>query len=622
VRASRITLGFFFVCFVVLAAFYVPRLANPLWSDAEFTGWVSPIAHRMVAGQHIYRDFTLPIPPGSFLLLAAVQRLLHRFLLLDELWVCAISHMAMVAIAYAMVRPFGTARTAVLAAVASMPLLVATPKEIAYDQTAQVVAWATLALLARALCCEEPPRRHAWLRGAGFAAAFTNAVKSSTGVGAVLGALLAMAAVTLVLWRRGGRQAARSTLREWTALLSGMALGAMATALVVALAGGSLAEFWQVVFVDGPDLKGGRPRMVLNLISYAVFQSSAHFSFASAAIVSYLVVRLVGRADGLLVPAEPFDETALERGKAGVRFAVAVSAFVACVFAIAIGLLASDRPTTPFVLRAAAGFGMVPPMVGLVFLAAMLVGNLRAAGGAFDRRLAFGATALAAGSVSLLHNLSHPQHRPFYDNNPIVPLAIFAALVATEQAHAPVLRLLAFGLTVMTLFGDKFQRYLDARHPVADRGFWLGLKVSESGKIVEQAARRVRELAGRNGTVFVLPEDPAFEALVGRPRPALRSAIVFVDQFPEHVLDHDLGALHANPPEVLVLHPAEPVAWNRVYRIWTLQSPAARLQNDFLEKKRDLYRTDTTYATWCFGSPATMEVLVRKPPEQEPEPAR
>ncbi|MFW5739183.1 MAG: hypothetical protein ACOC1F_02330, partial [Myxococcota bacterium] len=62
-----------------------------------------------------------------------------------------------------------------------------------------------------------------------------------------------------------------------------------------------------------------------------------------------------------------------------------------------------------------------------------------------------------------------------------------------------------------------------------------------------------------------------------------------------------------------VLHPEADVGWNRVYAIWSLNSPAARLQNDFVgEHRSGTYRVDSTYPSWLFDSTVTMAVLTRK----------
>src|SRR5215471_5503158 len=89
------------VSFLVFLAFYVPRLNNFVYSDREFTGWVGPIAERVGRGETLYDDLVLPIPPGSFLLLSAIQRVMGKALLLQELWVAALSHLLMGLMAYA-----------------------------------------------------------------------------------------------------------------------------------------------------------------------------------------------------------------------------------------------------------------------------------------------------------------------------------------------------------------------------------------------------------------------------------------------------------------------------------------------------------------------------------------
>lgn len=616
-RASRITLAVLLVSFFALACFYVPRLTNCIWSDAEFTGWVSPIAWRMLSGERIYQDFTLPIPPGSFLLLAGVQKVLGRFLLLDELWVCAIANLAMTAIGYWLVRAFTNSRNAVLAAALTAPALILTPKEIAYDQTAQVIAWTSVALLAHGLVTNSSQRRRLWLLGgAGFAATLTLAFKSSTGMGVSGGIILGLLLQSAVAWRHGRLPAVRAMQRSWSAVLAGMIAGLAATALTVIAAGGTLQEFHRVVFVDGPALKGGTARMILNLVSYTAFQTPVHISLLMAVILAWLLARLIGRGDALLVDtdAPPADDPD-DRGRKGLIFGVSVSGVIVVVLGFAMFLFATGAPVIPNVVRVVSGFAAVPPILGLLFLAVFLVSNARASEDAFDRRAAFAAVAIAAGLESLMHNLSHPTHRPFYDNNALIPMSFLALMLLLDRAKAPRLKALLFGLAMLGMFGDKFQRFLDARHPVTDRSFWYGLRVSDPGLDVLRAAQRARDLAGPNGTVLMLPEDPATEALIGRPRPKLQGAIVFVDQFPARVLQHDLEVLTASPPDVLVLHPNDGM-WNRVYRTWSTKSAAATLQNEFLERYRtSYYQSDSTYSTWFFHTPTTLEVMVKKPQE-------
>ncbi len=612
-RASRTVLVVYVLCFVGFAFLYVPRLANPLWSDVEFTGWVSPIAQRMVEGQRIYRDFTLPIPPGSFALMAAFQSLTGRFFLLDELWLCALCQLLMVPIGYALVRPFTTERNATLATMAMVPVLIAAPKEIAYDHTALVVAWGSLLLLARGLLRAPGKVRWGLLASAGFAAGLTLVLKSSTGAGAITAVSVAMGGIAWVGRKTEGKACYRDVARDAAFVGGGLLAGVAATVLVVAVLGGSLGEFFHVVFVDGPRLKGGRGQALLNLLSYTIVQTPMHLSFLLALVLAYVLVRVVNGKDPLLVEAETEPDLAGEQGRAWWVFAVPMALYVLVVFAVASFLLAGNASHVPFGLQVGAAFGSAGPMMGMFVLLLLIVANWARAESRTDPRAVFAMVGLAAGVLSLMHNLSDPKHRPLYDNNPIIPLGIVSLLILLDQARARVLKYAVVCLMLLGLFGGKFQRYLIARTPVQDPGFWRGLRVNHNGTVLLEAALRARELAGPDGTVLSLPEDPMYQALIGRPRPNLRGGIVFVDQFPEHVLAQDLATLRANPPTVLLLHPEADQGWNMVYSIWSVDSPAARLQNGFLREHRDsTYRVDSTYPTWLFDNGVRMALLVRK----------
>lgn len=611
-RASRIVLLAFAVSLAVYTMAYVPRLANPLWSDVEFTGWVSPIAHRMVEGQRIYRDFTLPIPPASFALLAGIQVALGRFRLVDELWVCAVSQMVMLVAGWFLVRTFTTARNATLVTMVTSPMLIATPKEIAYDQTALAVAWVALAVMAKAWTVVDRGRRMRWMVSAGALCGLVLAFKSSTGVGAIGGAALATAVMARVAWRTGGREALRAWRRDAAALAAGGAVGASSIVVITAAFGGSVAEMYRVVFVDGPALKGGRGQAILNLLSYTILQTPTHVSFLSALVLAWVVARQLGTR-GAFEVGDGGASDAGERGVPGVLFAAGAGGWTTLMFLLATLLLVGNAGSVPLVLQVAAGFGAAIGMLGMLLLVWVLVVSFRNAQSHTDHRSAFAAVAVAAGFVSLAHNLSDPTHRPFYDNNPIIVLSVFSLLLVFDQARLRVLKGVAVGLMVMVLFGGKLQRYLDARYRVEDPGFWSGLYVSANGQTLLRAASRIRELAGPGGTVLMLPEDPMFEALVGRPRPALRGGIVFVDQYPRRLLQHDLATLEASPPDVLVLHPRDTAAWHRVYSIWDIKCAAAQLQNEFASNPAGRgYRRDTSYDTWMFQGPGLMDVYVRE----------
>src|SRR5689334_2636498 len=105
---GRYALSLLAVVYLVFLFFYVPRLNNFILSDREFTGWVGPIAERVARGQRLYDDLVLPIPPGSFVLLAAIYKIAGGPLLLHELWVAAASHLLMGLMAFAIAAKFST----------------------------------------------------------------------------------------------------------------------------------------------------------------------------------------------------------------------------------------------------------------------------------------------------------------------------------------------------------------------------------------------------------------------------------------------------------------------------------------------------------------------------------
>jgi hypothetical protein len=88
-------------CYLSFAYFFVPRLTNVHFGDVEFTGWSGPIGERLLRGERPFVDFVLPIPPGSFLLLAAVQKLMGRAILQQELWLNTVAQLLMALIGYA-----------------------------------------------------------------------------------------------------------------------------------------------------------------------------------------------------------------------------------------------------------------------------------------------------------------------------------------------------------------------------------------------------------------------------------------------------------------------------------------------------------------------------------------
>ena len=145
-----------------------------------------------------------------------------------------------------------------------------------------------------------------------------------------------------------------------------------------------------------------------------------------------------------------------------------------------------------------------------------------------------------------------------------------------------------------------------------ETGFW------HQGRL-ENAADRVYELTSPGDTVLVLPEDVTFAARIGRPRPALRGAIVFVDQYPLRLAESDIAELDRHPPKVVVMHPVDDHYWIQMYRIWNGDSGAERVTRHVLtELLPKLYTRDESYRTLWYGRGSRLDIWVRRDDPNRP----
>jgi hypothetical protein len=162
------------------------------------------------------------------------------------------------------------------------------------------------------------------------------------------------------------------------------------------------------------------------------------------------------------------------------------------------------------------------------------------------------------------------------------------------------------------LFGGRLDRAIAARRSIGPAGHWGGMKVSERGRELALLARHVQTLTAPGDSVLVLPEDLALARLIDRPRPPLRGAIVFVDQYARHLAADDIRALAAHPPKVIVVHPSEMHLWVQLFRVWSGDSGAQQLleyvQKELLPAR---YRLESKRRTRFIWNDATLEVWLR-----------
>jgi hypothetical protein len=224
----------------------------------------------------------------------------------------------------------------------------------------------------------------------------------------------------------------------------------------------------------------------------------------------------------------------------------------------------------------------------------------------------FNAAFIAIAGSSLLHNTSAPEFRPFYDNNPIIPLSFLSVFVALDRAGLRWMQLAVLALVFGSLFSHRYYRAMLATVPADPRMNWAHLRINDRGEVIQKVAKRVRALTTSDDGVLVLPEDVQLTALIDRGRPPLLGAIVFVDQYAPRLADDDLARLAEHPPKVIVVHPRNIYNWQRFFRIWSGNSGAERVVQYAL---RDLiphrYRLDSSYGTSFILDGAMLDVYVR-----------
>jgi hypothetical protein len=601
-RRAHLLLGLLVVAWLIFSAFAVPRLTNNAIGDLEFSGWSGPLAARIARGEAPYVDFVLPIPPGSFLILAGLARLRGHALLIDELALIAITEMLMALLAYAMVRPFARPRTAVLVACSTLVMLLRGPKECAYDQTAELVAWASIALGVRALFAVDGRHRARLWAAAGALGGLTLAFKQSTAVGVLAGYAGAGAYLALARWRERELDSSLPGARDLAAFVGGVAAGFVLLVIGLFAVGSTPGAFYQAVLADGPSLKGGSLSLLANLASHLVGSPAYPASIALTVAVGLVVVRLSRRPDGFRLG----DPRAPAPAESPPHWGL-VAGLVAAAFGIAAALLAlrvQALPTTVAFwtdrLRFVPSYGLA---LGCFAFVAMLQGSVD------GHRL--NAAVLVALATSLLHNLSSPQFRPFYDPNPLVPFAFLYLYAAFERAELPRVGLAVFTLSLAALFSPKLDRALSAQIPIGREGSWAGLYVNQSAMPIVRAALRVRELTTDDDRVLVLPEDLEIAALIGRRRPDLTGAVVFVDQYPRRRVDGDLEKLARALPKVVVIRPREREVWIRMFALWNNNSGARAVTERFLDDwLPNRYRLDSTYSTRFADTMQDLEVWV------------
>lgn len=609
-RAAAALLALLSVAYLTYLAFYVPRLNNFVYSDREFTGWVGPIATRLNHGARLYRDMVLPIPPGSFALLALVQRISGKVLLSQELWTAALSHWAMGLIAYAVAAKYSTRKVGLLVATVTVVIVTQAPKECVYDHTSLLCAWVSVYTGLCALLANGKHADRSWA-ATGLLSGFSLAFKQSTATGLVAGWGLALAYRWIVERRAKRLDAAREKVRAAGAYALGLGVGLSLVALVIVAVGANVGDFVQAVFVDGPPLKGGTRTLLANLFSFVFHFDAIRNTIVPTALVLAVGLSMARRRGNVHIGAEP------ERGGSLDRPGIALLAAASLVtFGIATAMLAGEiRGLELHFTAIAEGLRNVPAygfVYAMLFFAAHLHEKSAPTERARERGHALNALVLATMTASLVYDTSFVEFIPFYFNDPSIPVVLLCLFVATEESGLVWATPLVLAAAMLPLYGIKLNRALsDDTYVEATQ--WKGLRVNYRGVEVLRAAMRAEELAGPTGTVLVLPEDEELVGVIDRPRPRLSGAIIFVDQYPKRLLAADVRELDAHPPDVVIIHPRRARDWRSVFHTWTSGSAAEKLTDHVLTKLLPRrYVLDSSYPTIYFWDQGQLDVYRRK----------
>jgi hypothetical protein len=511
--------------------------------------------------------------------------------------------------AYAIAARFSSRKVAVLVALGTFVVVIQTPKECVYDHTSLLCAWLGVVVGTRAVLGSGRTALRCWM-ATGLLSTLSLGFKQSTATGMVAGWVVALLYLWAVEARAGRREAAAEFRRRARAFGVGLLIGTGLVALLVAAAGARIPSFVRAVLLDGPALKGGARTLLTNLFAFVFHYDAIKNTIVPTAFVIAIGIAVARRHGNAHIGDEPEPRPSL-----GLGSIVLLAAAPLVTYGIAIGMLAGQvRALQPFFMSLCENLRSVPTygfVYGAVYFAAHLHEKSAATPERRARGHAFNAIVLASMTCSVIYDTSFVEFIPFYYNEPSIPIALLCLVIATERSGLVWATPVALAALMMPTFGVKMNRAL-SDGALVETGQWAGLRVNYRGIEVWNAANRARELAGPTGTVLVLPEDVELVGLIARPRPKLRGAVIFVDQYPWRLLAGDLATLDRDLPDVVVIHPRHERDWRAVFRTWKVGSAAEKMTEHVLKLLPEHYALDSSYPTIYFWDQGQIDVYVRK----------
>jgi hypothetical protein len=608
----------------------VPCHGTSTWAQNGFTGWVVPIADRVAGGQVLYDDGGhLPIPPLPFVLMSVLFGTTGAWI--DEsLLVFAFRAITISTIYWALARHLPRP-AALLAALGAVPVVLDYQKALFYDALAQFFVASIAVIASEHLSSGSSPggdrRRltHLWMLAVASAACLLSKQSTAVGaVGGVCGALLLFPTATSI----APRLVSLATYLIATILL--LVLGCILLSGFMSISG-----YFTDVLLTGAEPKGGIPRVLSSLRTFASEIGSLCTPARVLAVVSLVALGTVGRASFL----EAGRDGAAQRPVDGRREGALV---LACLLGVAAGLY------TVFTLGVAPTmfsigislterspvFGVLPAeilsvglLLSIVAIAVPKLGFLFPGRLDAPHREAIAVLSLVTLAAAVGHGLSGTTFLWTIDN-PLVVVALAAVawpVVAVLQRFELVRPNAAVAVTAAVGFLLSWAMWSTPNAAVAGlrncTESWPEVRYLRHARLpkdadeMRQLVRLVRDLTPKpEDRVLLLPADPNMEAWFERARPSLAGAVVFVDQYWDRYVDEDFDRLVAEPPTVIVIGPR---AFGQFFSALNGMTGAARLMARV--DKELLPRSYRLVATYRVPVPPmgpgyrdTMEVYVRE----------
>jgi hypothetical protein len=585
------------LAFTAFASMSVRRLTNYNAGDIDLAGWTGFVAARLTRGERPYVDFVTPLGPASLLVRSLVERASGALRLIDELALVACCRFAMAALSYAIAVTVASRTTASLVAIATLALLLGSSRDNAFEVLGQLGLWASLACAARAWQAPLPSRKHWWL-ATGACSALT------LGFDARCAAAGTMAWIALLGISTFRSQERRADFGAWA---RGMAMGFGLVLVEVLLCRSTPRAFAEAVLNDGLTFTGG----VLPLAWTPLRSLFGREAYSSSLLLTAATVVLGAK---LLLPGTSQQEPKnadLEPGARERRVLLGAAVLVVAALGTATILLSNGTRGLPKQLLAVSlnagaivGAGIVLGCFHTVWHARS--GFARAPDETRVLRLLFGFALLAALFREPWYFGIHPE----YGGDVLTAVALIFVFLAAESAKRSFVAPLVLALSLIGLFGLKLHRALEASTLVRT-GYWANLYVNHRGSELLAAAQRARELTPPEATLLVLPEDPQIAALIGRPRPRLRGALVFSNHYPARLLEDDRRELEQRPPRAVVVHPRRAEQWQPWLLAFSPHPAAAALSlyvsSNLLPGR---YRLDASYRTTYVTDQGALDVWV------------